>query len=157
MIDEVHSCFATGVHLTCRPRSSMPWYEVEIPPLPLININDEKKMHYRVRGPKRKALRAAAKEAARGLPTLARARVICYVTRSVRGYRWDPGNSYPSAKACVDGFTDACLWVDDSVRHVIGPDMRGVPTEKVTPYGRLVFRIVDLSDGDVEECDTDDR
>lgn len=132
--------------------ASRPYWLIEIPALELININDEKKMHYRVRGPRRKALRAAAREAAEGLPTLYRARVICHVTRSLRGYRWDPGNWYPSAKACVDGFTDAGLWPDDSVRHVIGPDMRGVPTEKVTPYGRLVFRIVDLSEGgDVDD------
>lgn len=137
-------------------RPGRPWYRVEIPPLPLININDEKRMHYRVRGPRRKALREAAKEAAEGMPTLARARVICYVTRSIRGYRWDPSNWYPSAKACVDGFTDACLWPDDSVLHVVGPDMRGVTTERATPHGRLVFRIIDLSDGDQEEGEDPD-
>jgi crossover junction endodeoxyribonuclease RusA len=128
-------------------------YRILIPSLPLININDERKMHYRVRGPKRLALRTAAREAAEGLPTMSLARVLCYVTRSTRGYRWDPGNWYPSAKACVDGFTDACLWPDDSVLHVIGPDMRGMPRERDRPHGRLLFRIVDLSPGGREDVD----
>lgn len=137
--------------------TSTPWqpmgptfYMIPIPPLPLININDTKKAHFRVTGPKKVALRAAAKEAASGIPHMTRARVICFVTREVNGpkERWDPANWYPSAKACVDGFTDAGLWPDDSILHVIGPDMRGVPGRREKPYGRLIFRVIDLSEGD---------
>jgi hypothetical protein len=41
-----------------------------------------------------------------------------------RGGRYDPGNLYPTAKACVDGLVDAGLLVDDDHTRVIGPDMR---------------------------------
>lgn len=129
------------------PFRTPPYHAITIPSLPLININDERKMHYRVRGPKRLALREAARDAAEGIPAMTRARVVCRVTRDRLGYRWDPSNWYPSAKACVDGFTDAGLWPDDSVLHVIGPDMRGVHGVKAPPYGRLVFEIHDLSGG----------
>ncbi|HAP90834.1 MAG TPA: hypothetical protein DCR15_14380 [Arthrobacter bacterium] len=38
--------------------------------------------------------------------------------------RYDPGNLYPTAKACVDGLVDAGLLPDDDHKHVVGPDMR---------------------------------
>lgn len=41
-----------------------------------------------------------------------------------RGGRYDPGNLYPTAKACLDGIVDAGLLTDDDWKHVIGPDMR---------------------------------
>lgn len=124
-------------------------YRVLIPPLPLININDTKRAHFRVTGPKKAALREAAFHAACGIPYMTRARIVCHVTREVNGpkERWDPANWYPSAKACVDGFTDAGLWKDDSILHVIGPDMRGVAGRKEKPHGRLEFTIIDLSEG----------
>lgn len=129
------------------PPIPAPRYLVSIPPLPLININDTKRAHFRVTGPKKAALREAASHVACGIPFMTMARVICFVTREVNGpkEKWDPANWYPSAKACVDGFTDAGLWPDDSILHVIGPDMRGVAGHKEKPYGRLVFRIIDLS------------
>lgn len=131
------------------PSIDPPVYRVTIPPLPLININRTKNAHYRVKGPKVAALREAAKVAATEatIPRMTRARVICHVTRDRLGDRWDPANWYPSAKACVDGFTDAGLWPDDSVRHVLGPDLRGVYGVKCPPHGRLEFTIIDLSEG----------
>jgi hypothetical protein len=126
-----------------------PVYRVSIPPtFELININRTKGGRW-VKGPKVKALRGAAKVAATEatIPRMTRARVICHVTRDRLGDRWDPANWYPSAKACVDGFTDAGLWSDDSVRHVLGPDLRGVYGVKCPPHGRLEFTIIDLSEG----------
>ena len=41
-----------------------------------------------------------------------------------RGGRYDPNNLWPTVKACVDGFVDAGILVDDDHKHVIGPDMR---------------------------------
>ena len=53
---------------------------------------------------------------------------------------FDPANLGPQIKAMTDGFTDAGLWVDDSHRHVVGPDARyGEPGEK-----RIVVRVYDL-------------
>lgn len=126
-----------------------PYYRIEIAGLPLININRTKGGRW-VSSPKKAALRKAAKAAASEatIPRMDRARVICHVTREVLGTKakWDPANWYPSAKACVDGFTDAGLWPDDSVHYVLGPDMRGVTTVKDPPYGNLVFHIYDLSE-----------
>lgn len=50
-------------------------------------------------------------------------RVVAEVWKPRRG-RYDPGNLYPTAKACLDGIVDAGLLVDDDWRHVEGPDMR---------------------------------
>lgn len=38
--------------------------------------------------------------------------------------RRDPGNWYPTAKACIDGLVDAGVFDDDDFTRVIGPDMR---------------------------------
>ena len=54
--------------------------------------------------------------------------------------RYDPGNYYPTAKACVDGLRDYGLLVDDDWKHVDGPDMRH--GGKGTP--RLVITIEEL-------------
>ena len=32
--------------------------------------------------------------------------------------RRDPGNWYPTIKACCDGWTHACVWADDDSEHV---------------------------------------
>lgn len=51
-------------------------------------------------------------------------RVVGHVWKPRRG-RYDPGNLYPTAKACVDGFVEASDWlVDDDWQHVQGPDLR---------------------------------
>ena len=50
-------------------------------------------------------------------------RVVAHVWKP-RGGRYDPGNLYPTAKACVDGLVDAGLLVDDDYTRVVGPDMR---------------------------------
>jgi crossover junction endodeoxyribonuclease RusA len=44
-----------------------------------------------------------------------------------RRVRRDPGNWYPTAKAVLDGLTDAGVWPDDDSTHVVGPDMREWP------------------------------
>lgn len=38
--------------------------------------------------------------------------------------RRDPANWYPTVKAVVDGIVDAGVLEDDSVRFLVGPDMR---------------------------------
>lgn len=50
-------------------------------------------------------------------------RVTAHVWKPRAG-RYDPGNLYPTAKACLDGIVDAGLLADDDWKHVIGPDMR---------------------------------
>lgn len=135
----------------------LPHYTVDLPPLPLININ--KPGHFRAAAPKKAALRKAGKSAILRLeiPHMTRARIVCFVTRDVNGpkEKWDPANWYPSAKAVVDGFIDAKLLPDDSVKHVLGPDMRGVIGRKAGPHGLLSFRIIDLSDVESPGVDCD--
>ena len=68
----------------------------------------------------REAAQAATPEAG---PVEGRVRVVAYVWKPRRG-RYDPGNFYPTAKACMDGIVDAGLLVDDDWVHMDGPDMR---------------------------------
>ena len=57
---------------------------------------------------------------------LAKARVTVTFTWPDKRDR-DPGNWAPTAKALVDGLTDAGWWPDDNSRHLIGPDLRRDP------------------------------
>lgn len=51
-------------------------------------------------------------------------RIMAYIIRD-DNRRYDPGNWYPTAKACVDGMvTGYGLCPDDDWTHVTGPDMR---------------------------------
>jgi len=50
-------------------------------------------------------------------------RIVAHIYKPRLG-RYDPGNLYPTAKACIDGIVDAGLLNDDDYKHVIGPDMR---------------------------------
>lgn len=50
-------------------------------------------------------------------------RVTAHIWKPRAG-RYDPGNLYPTAKACLDGIVDAGLLTDDDWKHVTGPDMR---------------------------------
>lgn len=56
-------------------------------------------------------------------PRDVRARVVVVFHHTDRRRR-DVGNLAPTAKACIDGLTDAGLWPDDSDTYVVGPDLR---------------------------------
>jgi hypothetical protein len=80
-----------------------------------------------------KVWRENAYAAARHAPWVAevaapweRIHVVAFLMFSNRQRR-DPGNWYPTVKACVDGLVDAKLIVDDSTKHVVGPDLRAHP------------------------------
>jgi crossover junction endodeoxyribonuclease RusA len=71
-----------------------------------------------------KEWREAAAKVADGLPTFEQpVRIIAEVWKSRLG-DYDAGNLYPTAKACVDGYRDAGLLIEDNNRYVVGPDMR---------------------------------
>lgn len=38
--------------------------------------------------------------------------------------RRDPGNWYPTVKACIDGLVDAGILRDDNAEQLVGPDLR---------------------------------
>lgn len=87
-----------------------------------LNSNDRR--HRMAQAKITKAWREAAAEVAKGLPTFERpVRIIASVWKSRLG-DYDAGNLYPTAKACVDGYRDAGLLIEDNNRYVIGPDMR---------------------------------
>lgn len=91
---------------------------------PGVWLNSNDRVHRMVVQKTTRLWREAGCVAAAGLsPCDGPVRVVAYVFKPRRG-RYDPGNLYPTAKACVDGFTDAGLWVDDDWLHVVGPDMR---------------------------------
>ena len=93
-------------------------------PAPADFINSNQRLHPQKKAKLTKAWRAAAKAAAlNAAPFGCPVRIVAYVVKPVRN-RFDPGNWYPTAKACVDGIVDAQLLTDDDWRQVIGPDMR---------------------------------
>lgn len=89
---------------------------------PWLNSND--RMHRMKEQEMTRAWRQKAAEAAKGLTAVTPpVRITAFVWKN-RGGRYDPGNLYPTAKACVDGLVDAGLLPDDDYTRVIGPDMR---------------------------------
>jgi crossover junction endodeoxyribonuclease RusA len=125
---------------------TLPTYTVVLPAtLKLINLNETKGGRW-VKGPKAKAIRAAAAETVAALPRMTRVHITCYVTRGRLGDKWDPFNWAASAKPAVDGFVEAGMLPDDNITHVVGPDMRGRRGVKHPPFGLLEFVIADLSE-----------
>lgn len=93
-------------------------------PAPAEFLNSNQRYHPQKKAKLTRAWRAAAKAAAlQAAPFGCPVRIVAYVVKPVRN-RFDPGNWYPSAKACVDGLVDAQLLTDDDWKTVIGPDMR---------------------------------
>ncbi|OPC79959.1 hypothetical protein B4N89_02455 [Embleya scabrispora] len=116
---------------------------VIVMPTGLRLMNSNERPHPRVRALRTKALREAAREMAMlaDLPHLNRAHIYCHLRATNRARR-DPGNWYPSAKACVDGLVDAGVLDDDDHTRVIGPDMRLAP--EVVRGGQLVITLIEL-------------
>ena len=57
--------------------------------------------------------------------------------------RYDPGNRYPTAKACVDGLVDAGLVEDDDYKHVSGPFLHHGGKDKDNPGLRIIVRSIE--------------
>jgi hypothetical protein len=88
-------------------------------------INSNQRLHRMAKAKLTAAWReAAAQSVPAGLITFDRpVRVVANIWKPRRG-KYDPNNLHPTTKACVDGFVDAGLFVDDDWLHVIGPDHR---------------------------------
>lgn len=87
-------------------------------------LNSNDRLHRMVKANRTAAWRGAAAIAARGIaPIEGRVRIVATV-RKAHGRRYDAGNYYPTAKACVDGLRDAGVLAEDDNAHVVGPDMR---------------------------------
>ena len=107
----------------------------------LLNSND-RDGHWARRKRVTKALREAAGWLARDrqIPPLQRAHILAVYEPPDRRRR-DPGNLYPSFKACIDGIVDAGILPNDDAKHLDGPDPR---LGGIHPRGRLVLHITEL-------------
>lgn len=96
---------------------------IEIP-APCGWINTNTRMHRMAKANLTKQWRMAGYVAARNLdPMEPPVRIIAHIWKT-RGGRYDPNNLADTTKAIVDGLVDSGLLVDDSFKHVIGPDHR---------------------------------
>jgi len=93
-------------------------------PAPAEWINSNQRLNRYVMADRVKAWRNAAHRAAFEAGSFdGPVRIVCTIHKTRAG-RWDAGNLYPTAKACVDGLVDAGVLPDDSNEWVTGPDMR---------------------------------
>ena len=108
----------------------------------LLNAND-RDAHWGRRKKLTDSLRQTAAWLARQqrIPLLERAHVLAVYQPPDKRKR-DPGNWYPSYKACIDGIvTDAGILPGDDAKYLDGPDPRlGEPY----PGGRIVLVITEL-------------
>lgn len=113
-----------GVKYTTKER------RLELPP----NAND--RTHWRHKGPWVKALRAAAKQAAKqaGIPCLERVRIGAVIRRERIGQA-DADNDTSRLKNLIDGLVDAKVVPNDTYRHV----EIGTVTEERGPVGVLLI------------------
>lgn len=88
-----------------------------------LDANADRRLHHYARARKIRAWRDITAWRSRGMPTMPPCRIVCELRFPDRRLR-DPGNWYPTAKACLDGLRDSGVLVDDDAAHVIGPDMR---------------------------------
>ena len=87
-------------------------------------INSNQRLHRMVKANRVKAWRAAAAESVPpGWSFDHPVRIVAHIWKDRAG-RYDPNNLNTTTKACVDGFVDAGLLVDDDWKHVTGPDHR---------------------------------
>jgi crossover junction endodeoxyribonuclease RusA len=95
-------------------------------------INSNMRIHRMVKADRVKSWRlASALAVPPNWPTFDHpVRIVAEIWKDRKG-RYDPNNLAHTTKACVDGFVDAGLLVDDDWLHVVGPDHRhggvGVP------------------------------
>ncbi|AXI91339.1 hypothetical protein SAM9427_36855 (plasmid) [Streptomyces sp. ETH9427] len=99
---------------------------LELPAIELINANEVRGWHWRKERRVAARIREAAAVVARQakVPRLERARVLYLVHPTSRTRVFDPSNWALSAKAAVDGLSDAGIWEDDNAAVVTGVDPR---------------------------------
>ena len=81
--------------------------------------------HWAVEAKLKKNARQKARDAAlvAGLPRVDRVHVTAWISYP-RASKADPSNSAPCVKACLDGCTDAGIWIDDNSDHVVAVTYR---------------------------------
>lgn len=106
-------------------------------------ISANHREHWAVKAAKTRAWRAATAMHARAaqVPTLAAAHVLVE-PRWCDKRRRDATNVAPTAKACLDGLTDAGVWADDDDSHLLEVAFRQGP--KATGLARIRITITEL-------------
>lgn len=93
-------------------------------PAPCAWLNSNDRRHRMAEAKLVKEWRESAYSAAVGIePFTEQVHITAHIWKPRAG-RYDAGNLYPTAKACVDGLVDRGILADDSNRFVVGPDMR---------------------------------
>lgn len=95
-------------------------WTIALPPgIELLNANQ--RLHWAERGRRVKGIRRAAWALAREqkIPQLDKATVLVEYRPPMASRRRDAANLAPSAKAAIDGCTDAKVWLDDDSQHVL--------------------------------------
>jgi hypothetical protein len=107
-------------------------------------INSNNRSHWAVNYRKARDLRLYGQSAAQRLkiPTLSQASVTVVVHPGVRTKKFDPSNWAPTAKALMDGMTDARVWVDDDSKHVVAVTYIAGTRRRKTA---VELRVVDVS------------
>ena len=103
------------------------------------------RIHWAPKAAKTRTWRSVTASYARseGIPRLDRAHIVVQPCFTRQNRTRDITNWMPTAKACVDGLTDAGLWLDDDDAHVVGPDLRPGPTVKGLARIRITITELD--------------
>jgi len=118
---------------------------VELPAgMLLLNAND--RLHRMVQAKRAKAIREAARAAARGHDGPYGRVYLRVMFRAPDNRRRDSntGNLHPSIKAAIDGITDSGLIKDDNDKIVLGMEIRR--GENLPKLGQLIIDVIEVSD-----------
>lgn len=95
--------------------------EFAVPTARILNANQ--RSHWARKAELTRFLRTEASLHAHGIPPMERAHLTVHVGWPDKRRR-DAMNLHPTVKACVDGFVDAGLLLDDDDSRLTGPDLR---------------------------------
>ena len=118
-------------------------WTLELPPgTALLNANQ--RLHWAERGKRVRVIRNAAWVLARQqkIPQIDKATVLVTYRPQPSTRRRDAGNLAPSAKAAIDGLTDAGVWPDDNSEHVLSETY---VIGEMIPGSQLVLTITEVN------------
>lgn len=108
-------------------------------------LNANQRLHWAEKGKRTRQIRGDAFWLAKvaDIPPLDRVRVVVEYRPALKSRRRDAANWAPSAKACLDGMTDAGIWPDDNSAHVLSETyVIGDPV----PLGQLLIHITEVAE-----------
>lgn len=97
-------------------------FHIDVAPRDMLNAND--RLHWARKARRTAELRTAAAWSAKNLTPVDRKQHVVVTFHFTNRNRRDVSNWSPTAKAILDGITDAGVWADDNDAWVVGPDLR---------------------------------